>query len=303
MDNSRILACGVVGAGVFGGFHAAKYAAHPRTRLIGVYDRNPERAAALAARHDGARAFDRLEDLLAECEAVSICSPAVAHAEQASAALAASRHVLVEKPLASGAASALALVQAAERGRLQLHAGHQERFAARAAGLFAAPPPRRLMARRYSPPQERGTDVSVVMDLMVHDIDLVLRLQRATPAILKVEGDADTMAAHLGFPNGSDAILAAGRRAGETIRDANVEWEGGGAVLIDWAARTLNANTDSYPFDPAFGAHPDAKDPLAANIAAFIASVLDGAPAMAPGREAAAAVAVAEMIEYAAGLR
>src|SRR5690606_27789144 len=223
---------------------------------------------------------------------------AVAHYAQADAALSAGVHTLVEKPLAADAAGARALVDKAERAGLQLHAGHQERFVARAAGLFDAPPPRFLSARRFGPVSARGTDVSVVMDLMVHDLDLALRLIGAPAEDVRAEGDADNARATVRFANGAVAEFAAGRRAPGPERTTHIEWAVG-AADIDWVAKTLR-NASPHALNPDFAQAPEAKDSLGANIGAFIASVLDGAPAMAPGREAAEAASLAERIENAA---
>ena len=96
----KSLKAGVVGAGVFGGFHTSKYAAHAQTELVGVFDPDIKRARALADKH-GARAFDTLEDMLAEVDVVTVACPAVHHFAAAAAALASGKHVLVEKPIAS----------------------------------------------------------------------------------------------------------------------------------------------------------------------------------------------------------
>ena len=95
-----IVRAGVVGAGVFGGFHAGKYAADERARLVGIYDPDLERARELAARH-GAKSFDTLAALIAACDALTVASPAVHHFEAAAASLASGRHVMVEKPISS----------------------------------------------------------------------------------------------------------------------------------------------------------------------------------------------------------
>ncbi len=296
-----MLTCGVIGAGVFGGFHCGKYAAHERVILAGIYDPDAGRAAALAEKHDDTQAFASLEALLAACDAVTIANPAVCHGEDAMAALEAGCHALVEKPLACDGRTARALVDKADSAGLQLHAGHQERFVARAAGLFDAPAPEGLSARRFGPASPRGADVSVVMDLMIHDLDLALRLIGAAPERVTAEGDADEMRARIVFEGGAEAEFAAGRRAPGPQRSTRFDWTAGTAE-IDWVAKTLH-NGSPFALDPGFADAPLAKDSLGANVNAFVAAILDGGPAAAPGREAAAAVALAEQIEHAAGLR
>ena len=291
----------MVGAGVFGGFHAGKYAAHPRARFAGVYDPHPERAAALAGKHEGARAFGSLEDLLAACDAITVASPASSHGADALAALAAGCHVLVEKPLAAGAVAARDLVDKAAEAGLPLHAGHQERFIARAAGLFDVPPPVKIAARRFTAPGERGLDVSVVMDLMIHDIDMAFRLIGSPPVDIRGAGTANEAVATIRFENGAYAEFAAGRRAPFGRRFTSFQWADGGVAHIDYLEKAIH-NHSSLAFNTGFADMPEAQDSLGANVDAFIRSILDGAPAVAPGREAAAAAAAAEAIEHAVGL-
>lgn len=291
----------MIGAGVFGGFHAGKLSGRPDARLIGVYDPDPQRAADLAARHPGVRPYDSVRSLLAACDAIVIASPASAHGDQARAALTAGRHVLVEKPLATDARTAAELVGLAEQKGVQLHAGHQERFVARAAGLFDAPPPRAIVARRGGAPGQRGMDVSVVMDLMIHDLDLALRLVGEAPSEIRAGGTADYVEARMRFPGGAEAFFAASRQEDGPDRKVRLLWEEGMAEL-DWVAKTLS-NTSAHALNPDFAAHPDARDSLGANVAAFIASIRLGEPPVAPGRQAAAAVALAHTIEIEAGLR
>jgi len=132
----RSLKVGVVGAGVFGNYHAQKAAAAARCELVGIADLDPARARAVAEPY-GARAFESLDALIAACEAVVVAVPATYHADAVEAALAADRHVLVEKPLALDARTARRLAGEAVTRGLTLQVGHQERFVARAMGIFA----------------------------------------------------------------------------------------------------------------------------------------------------------------------
>src|SRR2546428_6402392 len=118
---------GVWGVGVWGEKHARVYASAPEAQLVGVYDRDAARAAAIAAQY-GTRAFASAEELLAACEAVSIAVPTVAHRGALEQAAAAGVHALVEKPLAPTLAEADAMVEAARRAGTTLQVGHVERF-------------------------------------------------------------------------------------------------------------------------------------------------------------------------------
>jgi predicted dehydrogenase len=297
---------GVIGAGVFGGHHAGKYASDPRVAFVGVFDSDPERGQALAARH-GARSFAALEALLAEVDVVTVASPALSHGPIALAALAAGRHVLVEKPIATALADADAMVEKAAARGLVLQVGHQERFVFQAMGLLDVEErPVRIEARRMGPFSERGADVSVTLDLMTHDLDLARRLaDRADVSALEASGarertdHLDRAEADLTFANGVEARLVASRLHDARERVMRVEYASG-LVEIDFVAKTFT-NTTPHRLDPRFAETPSARDSLGANVTAFIAAVLgEQAPAVsgADGREA---LALALRIDAAAG--
>jgi predicted dehydrogenase len=145
------LRAGVIGAGVFGGYHAGKYAEHADTTLAAVFDPDGDRAQALAAQH-GAAAFSDLNDFLDAVDIVTVASPGVTHAEMARRALEAGKPVLVEKPLAVTGDEADALCALAESKGLALACGHQERVVFDVMGLTAiTTPPRRIVASREGP--------------------------------------------------------------------------------------------------------------------------------------------------------
>jgi predicted dehydrogenase len=218
------LRCGVWGVGVWGEKHARVYGAIAEAELVGVHDRSRERAAAVAAKFGG-RAFDSASALLAECEAVSIATPTVAHLEAASQALAAGCHVLVEKPMAVSVAEADAMILAAERAGRVLQVGQVERFNP---ALLAARPfvrqPKFIEAHRLAEFQPRSLDIDVVGDLMIHDIDAVLHLTGQSPSDLSAVGVAvlssteDIANARLEFADGCVANLTASRVSVERLR-------------------------------------------------------------------------------------
>ena len=285
-SNGRVRA-GVIGAGVFGGYHAGKYAAHERAELVGVHDIHLDRARAHVDKHGG-QAFDDMDALIEACDVVTIASPAVAHYEAAMKALSAGRHVLVEKPVSETVEHAREVVEFAQKQGLVLQVGHQERFVFRAMGLFDVPStPLRIVSRRMGPPSDRNLDVSVTLDLMVHDLDLAMALANEVPDAVTGETDAgrfgspDVSKATLTFRNGCVAELTASRVHHERDRKMSVEYAEG-VLEIDFIAKTFN-NTTPFKLDPDFADAPMAKDSLGANVDAFIASVLDGAPVLVPG--------------------
>src|SRR5438309_3539231 len=161
---------GVIGAGVFGGYHARQYARLPGVTLSAVLDPHPERAAQVAVPLGG-RAFHELADFLEAVDVVTIASPGTVHAEQALAVLAAGKPVYVEKPIAVSVADGEKIREAAARKGLVVACGHQERVMFQAMGLLDVPEqPVLLQAMRHGPPSERSQDVSAILDLMVHDI-------------------------------------------------------------------------------------------------------------------------------------
>ncbi|VAV86678.1 hypothetical protein MNBD_ALPHA06-2331, partial [hydrothermal vent metagenome] len=167
MSNKKVRV-GIAGAGVFGGYHAAKMIAHSEVDFVGIYDpEHPERAQELAGRCD-AIAVNSRDELIDFADALIIASPASCHGRQGLDALQHGLHVLVEKPLATDMETARKMVATADRDRLVLQVGHQERFVSKAIGLFDIDEtPTRILAKRTCKFQQRGTDVSVTMDLMI----------------------------------------------------------------------------------------------------------------------------------------
>lgn len=294
----RPLRAGVIGAGVFGGHHARKYASLPGVKLAAVLDPHEERAEALAG-PAGAAVFDDLDAFLDAVDLVVVASPASSHARLALAALAKGRHVYVEKPLANDAEEARALVAASEVSGAVLACGHQERAVFRAIGLLNLPErPTRIEAVRRGTFTGRNTDVSCVLDLMIHDIDLALTLADGAPIEVSANGRitegplADEARAELVFKGGMTARLEASRIAGKRERTMRIEFPSG-ALEIDFLARKF---VDRTPFglDPNFAESADGRDPLGASVSAFVAAVRGRASRpLVTGEEASRALDVA----------
>ena len=292
------LRAGVIGAGVFGGHHARKCASLPGVELTAVLDPHAERAEALAG-PTGAATFDELEAFLDVVDVVTVASPASSHARLAAAALARGKHVYVEKPLADDAGDGRALVAAARASGAVLACGHQERAVFRAIGLLGLPErPTRIEAVRRGVYSGRNTDVSCVLDLMIHDIDLALVLAGQTPSHVTAHGRitegpfADEARAELEFEGGMTATLEASRIAERRERTMRVEFPAG-RFEIDFLARRF---VDDTPFglDRLFAESPDGRDPLGASVAAFVAAVRGEADRpLVSGEEAVQALEVA----------
>lgn len=298
---SKQVRIGVAGAGVFGRNHANKIKGNPRAELIGIYDLSPPRAEALAEELETTPYTD-LASLLAEVDALVVATPAVAHGGVARAAIDAGKHCLVEKPLAATAKDAAILCDHATKRGVVLQAGHQERYIFTAMGLFdVADRPQRLDAVRVGLPSVRGADVSVTLDLMVHDIDLARLLFRADPIAIHAKRLAglpenpDAVEAFLTFPNGGEAHFLASRAAEERDRRMTIAYSDG-KVAIDFIAK-------KFEDGPAFGLHADfatrIPDPMGAATADFIAAILGERPVAIPAVDGAAAVRIAEAIDHA----
>jgi predicted dehydrogenase len=272
----------VIGAGVFGGYHARQYAQLPGVSLSGVFDVHPDRAAKVAVPLGG-RAFHELAAFLDAVDVVTIASPATFHAEHALAALAAGKPVYIEKPIAVSLADAERVrVAAAGRG-LVVACGHQERVVFRAMGLLDVPEqPLRLEALRHGPPSERSQDVSAVLDLMVHDLDLALSLSAAEPVTAEGEGGRgpagvwDLARAEVSFEDGFTAVFDVSRLAPARKRTMRVVYPSG-EVEIDFISRAFR-NTTPFALNADFADTPAAADPLGASVEAFLQAVRGEAP-------------------------
>lgn len=304
------LRIGVAGAGYFGRFHALKVAANPRAVLAGIYDADPARSAAVA-REAGSEPASSIEALIAGADAVVIAAPAEAHFEIARHALEAGKHVLVEKPIAATLAQADALAaQAAARG-LVLQVGHLLRYTAEHKAISERiTRPLYIEATRIAPFKPRGTDVSVILDLMIHDLDLVLSLVASDIAAVDAMGAAvssefeDIANARVRFANGCVAAITASRVSLKTERRMRIFSEEG-YLSADFGARSLTmiGREKGIPLPGTGGFRREQiswgdHDAMQAEHAAFTASILDGAPvlvdARAGRRALAAAIAVTE---------
>lgn len=290
---------GVAGAGVFGGFHAAKYASLPGARLAAVFDVDADRAAALAKKY-GAKAYGRLEAFLDAVEAVTVAAPASAHFDIASRALERGRHVLVEKPIALNLAHADQLIALARAAGVTLQVGHQERFVFEAFGVLSRRrKPLSVMSVRANPPTGRGNDVSVVYDLMIHDIDLVRRLGLGAPVSLTASGGADAVEAEIACECGAVVSMEANRLAPARDRRMRLVYDDG-IIEIDFVKRLIE-NTTGAPLAASFddAAHPAMADPPGAGVARFLDAVRGVCPPPVTGEEARDALEWAVLIEAA----
>ncbi len=234
----------VVGVGYLGRFHAQKYAQIPGCELVGVVDGREEVRNAVAAEVHST-AFADYRELLGKVDAVSVVTPTPAHFDIADAFLDAGAHVLVEKPITETPAQARALIARAAARRCILQVGHLERFNA---AVLAAEPhlrtPRFMECHRLAPYKERGTDVNVVLDLMIHDIDLVQSLAGSEIESIDAigspvfSGEIDIANARIRFANGCVANTTASRVSLKTERKLRI-FEDAAYISLDLQQKIL----------------------------------------------------------------
>jgi predicted dehydrogenase len=236
----RTLRVGVVGTGALGFHHARLMRRMAGVAFAGIYDLNPTRAAEVA-RELETTAHPSLEALLAGVDAVSIAVPTSVHTEVGCAVLQRGIPALIEKPLADSLEGAERLVAAAARAGVVLQVGHVERFnrAVRAAAPYLDAP-RFLQTERLAPFQPRGTDVAVILDLMIHDLDLILELVRAEVKEVRASGmpvltpHVDIANARVEFANGAVAVVTASRISRERTRKLRI-FQSSGYFSLDLA--------------------------------------------------------------------
>jgi predicted dehydrogenase len=290
------LKAAVIGAGAFGRHHASKYRNIDGVELAAIADPSAEIRKTSLATH-GVAAVADWRDLLGQVDLVSVCSPAVTHAPIVRAFLNSGAHVLVEKPIATSVEEADALIAlAASTGRV-LTVGHQERFVFAGTGLLDhREVPTAISCWRMGPWTGRSADVSVVLDLMIHDLDLVHQL--VPHAVTSVQARAhaqhsrlaDEVAASLTFANGTVAHLETSRIADARRRGMRAEYKDG-VIEIDFVTRKIT-NTTPRPLRAL-----ENGDPLGESVSAFAASVLHGVGSVVRPEEARRALHTALLID------
>ncbi len=299
---------GVAGVGYLGTHHARIYSEIAGALLVGVHDIDPQRAAEVAQRH-GAAAFRDLDALLREVDAVSIVVPTPAHYAVARACLAAGRDLLLEKPMAASLAEADDLVRLAEDRGAILQIGHVERFNGAVQALRdRLADPRFMEVHRLGNFAERGTDTSVVLDLMIHDIDLLLSLVCSPVRDLRAVGvpvisdEVDIANARLEFENGAVANVTASRVSSERVRKLRI-FQADTYLSLDFQSQELRI-ARKIP-DPSGGrprivsekAEILKSEPLREELQAFLGSVRHRHPPAVSGKEGREALSIAFRVQ------
>jgi predicted dehydrogenase len=257
---------GVVGAGVMGRHHVRNLAAIPEAELVGVYDARSEVAEGIAAEH-GTRAFARIEELTDGIEAAVVAAPTVYHVEIGRALLARGIHVLVEKPIAPDLASADQLIEAREKapGQPVLAVGHVEYYnPVVQAVLGLGMPPRFVEIQRLGVFSPRSLDVDVVLDLMIHDLQILHALDPSPVAEVRATGiqvlspRVDIANARVALESGCVANLTASRVSAERTRKLRA-FLPSRYYSLDYAAQEVHG----YRLEEGAGGRSIVKDDLA----------------------------------------
>jgi predicted dehydrogenase len=298
----------VIGVGYLGRFHAQKYAQSQECELVAVVDSRLEAAEAVA-REVGARALSDYRELLGEVDAVSIVTPTAVHFPVAREFLEAGAHVLVEKPITETPQQARELILLAARQARVLQVGHLERFNSAIVGAEEhLRAPRFIECHRLAPYKERGTDVSVVLDLMIHDIDIVQTLVGSAIESIDAIGtpvfseDVDIANARIRFANGCVANATASRVSLKTERKMRVFSEEA-YVSMDLQQKIVTV-IRKRPGAPATGQLPvsieernfEPGDALQAEISSFLACIREGKAPVVSGEAGLAALETAIQI-------
>jgi len=312
------LPIGVIGVGSLGFHHARLLSRFETAKLIGIHDADRDRGRRVGEEH-GVRHYEGLEELLRAVEAVVIAVPTTEHAEIAVAALNHGTHVLIEKPLAPTLAEADRILETAVERGLLVATGHVERFNG---ALRACEPyldvPRFIESHRLAPFGPRGLDVAVVLDLMIHDIDLVLGLARRPVRSLDAVGipvlttSVDIANARLTFEGGAVANITASRVSRDRLRKIRL-FQDSGYLSLDLATGTgefLRLRPGAVLATPEamqgglaglverIDLVGDGKEPLLAELESFVAAVRGEADLVVTGEDGRRALEIAlEIVE------
>ncbi len=301
MSENRMVKCGVIGTGSLGQHHARIYAALENVEFVGIVDANPERAREIAERH-GTKAFDSPEALAAECEAISIVVPTDKHADVAIPILEQGAHVLIEKPICATLEEAHRVLDKAKETKRLVQVGHIEHFNPVMSYLEDnVQNPLYITADRLAPFNIRGTEVGVVLDLMIHDIGIIQQLVKSpiekidSVGVNVLSGKEDIANARIQFANGCVANINTSRVSTKKVREIRV-FQTNGYLSLNFMEQSghivrkdgLNLTTEEIPIEK--------DEPLKLELAAFVDCVREKLSPKVGGIEAATALEVAMMI-------
>jgi predicted dehydrogenase len=282
---------GVIGVGYLGQHHARIFSGIDGVELVGVADTETVKAGKIAEKY-GCKPFADYTDLVGACDALSIVTPTTTHHAIAMVCLNAGKDLFIEKPITESLEEAREIIEAAEKNGLILQVGHLERYnpaIVAATGMIKAP--KFIEAERLSPFLGRGIDVDVTLDLMIHDIDIVLSMVRSKVKEIRATGDSvmtgkiDVVKAWLEFESGCKALVTASRLATEKSRKLRIHQEDS-YISVDYQSqevrRYFKHGTD-ISFDVV---KSENKEPLKEELRDFISCLQSRRKPMVSGKEA-----------------
>ncbi len=288
---------GVIGVGYLGRHHARIYSELEGAELTAVADTGEGKAAEIANLYGG-RSFSKYTDLFPLCDAVSIVTPTITHYAIAMDCLRAGKDVLLEKPITEGLGEGEDLIREAAKRSLILQVGHLERYNP---GIIAASgmigEPWFVESERLSPFLGRGTDVDVTLDLMIHDVDIVLSIVRSKLTDIRAVGESvltekiDLAKVWLEFENGCKAMITASRLSPEKRRRLMV-FQKDSFISVDYQNHEVRRYFKNGPDMSVDTVRPEGKEPLKEELKDFIRCVETRSRPKVSGREALDALQV-----------
>ena len=301
----RKIKTAVIGVGYLGKFHADKYAALPNSELIAVVDANAETVKAIAAKLN-VQGLTDYQSLLGNVEAVSIAAPTSLHFNIAKDFLSHGSHVLIEKPITVTVEEADELIELARKNKRLIQVGHLERFNAALLDLDKEiTQPVFIESHRLAPFNPRATDVNVVLDLMIHDIDIILDIVHSNVKSIAASGakvltnSTDIANVRLEFENGCVANVTASRISMKTERKMRL-FQADSCITVDFQNRVMKmyskGKKEMFPGIPEIISQENVyenNDALKVEIIAFLDSIENGTPVKVNGEAGRRALATA----------
>jgi len=297
-ENQQKVRVGVAGTGYLGQHHARIYSELPDCELVGIYETDDDRAAEISAKYN-CRRFSTLEEMAQECDAVSVVVPTDLHCKIAVPLLEAGCHLLIEKPLCSSLEEAEQILSAAKKKSRIVQVGHVEHFNPVMTFLEeAVDQPRYITADRLAPFQLRGAEVGVVLDLMIHDIGILLQLVKSpvkridSVGVNVLSSTEDIANARILFENGCVANLNASRVSEKKLREIRV-FQSTAYLSLDFMNQSghlirkdgFQLNREEIPIER--------DEPLKLELSAFLKSIQKSLDPKVDGRLARSALEVA----------
>jgi len=304
----RKIKCAVIGVGYLGRFHAQKYQMIEHAELVAVSDVNKDSCTSVANELN-VPAYVDYRELFGKVDAVSIAATTSAHYEIAKHCLAEGIHVLIEKPITETVAQAEELIALATKHNVKLQVGHLERFNSARLALDAhLEKPLFIESHRLAPFNPRGSDVNVILDLMIHDIDIIQTIVHSPIKHIEAQGapilssSIDIANARITFENHCVANVTASRISFKTERKTRI-FQANTYISIDYQNKKFavfqKGNGEMFPGIPDVIRHEsvfEAGDALLEEVKSFVQCILNNTTPLVTGEEGSAALATAEQI-------